>query len=81
MALGGSRRVLRNSDPYGFLATYVISIKEFKRKANFLFEYVNNVNFEITMIKNITVTVKENYFIAWHIPPEIRLRKLTHCFE
>jgi len=35
--------------------SYVISIKEFKRKANFILEYVNNVNFEITMIKNITM--------------------------
>lgn len=35
--------------------SYVTSIKEFKRKANFLLEYVNDVNFEITMIKNITI--------------------------
>jgi len=35
--------------------SYVISIKEFKRKVNILLEYVGVVNFEITMIKNITI--------------------------
>jgi hypothetical protein len=35
--------------------SYVISIKVFKHKSNFLLEYVNGVNFEIAMIKNIAV--------------------------
>ena len=60
---------------------YVISIKEFKRKTNNLLEYVNVVNFEITMIINTTMTVKENHLTALHIPLEIRRRKLMHCFE
>jgi len=45
-------------------SNYVISIKEFKRKANNLLECVNVVKLEITVIKNITMTVKANHLTA-----------------
>jgi hypothetical protein len=51
MALGEARRVLRNLYAMALQPTSVFSLREFKRKGNVILVYVNDVHFEIPMIK------------------------------